>query len=853
MKKLLLKSMLLLSALIVGSETVWADSTAGYTPSAALSSSTGTVTGTAGETWSYTIIWHENSYYGYAASYGWQIGAGASGGKSRGCKAFSISTSGITGTITKIEVEAGSYQGNSKINVTVGGSDFGTQNQATNNGQGAQKSTFTGNASGEIVISATDAVRAFYLKSIKVTYTPVVTHTLTYSATNGSVSGVVYGTSTAVASGASVTEGGKVTLTATPASGYAFSSWSVDGTGAALSDTGTNPTTFTMGSANATVTANFISSSTPSIGLSSTSVAATTAEKDGTITVTYNNIASPNAEVLFYESDGTTSADYDWFDAEINATDNTKLDYAIGENTGAARTAYMKVHEKSEDAYSALITISQEAIVVDAPTISPAAGAVVAGTTVTLTQAKADQIRYTTDGTVPTKTTGTVYSTPISITTATTIKAIAIKNNVASDVAEATYTMKVATPTFSITGGDFDDAQDVEIFCTTEGATIHYTTNGATPTSSSPEYTAAVTISDVKTLKAIAIKDGWTNSDVASEEYRVVIPANLPFEYDGNGTGTLPSGFAVNGLGTYGTSPKMKFDSTGDYAMLKIGQAPGILSFDVKGNPGSGSWTGTFKVQTSINGSDYSDLAVYTDDISTSKETITLTMPENVRYIKWILTDRKANVALGNIKLTNTRKITLAPACTDGSKYYGTFSLGAAFVVPEGLTISTVGVNNEGKLAITDYSTGDVVKANTGVMVSSTTSGAHTVTLSNETGTENDGNLLKPSGDAGITAVNMAEANTKFYRLTMHNGNEIGFWWGAADGAAFALAANKAYLAVPSGAAVREGLWFGDDATAVEYVKPQEVDAQYYNLNGQKVQNPTKGLYIVNGKKVVIK
>ena len=169
-KQLLLTRMLLLVALLVGSVSAWGE-TAGYTPSSALSSSTGTVTGTAGEKWSYSITWHQNTYYGYGASYGWQIGAGdASGGVKRGCKAFSISTSDIEGTITQIEVEAGSYQGNSKIYVTVGGSDFGTQGQNTNNGQGALKSTFTGSASGEIVISATDAVRAFYLKSIKVTY-----------------------------------------------------------------------------------------------------------------------------------------------------------------------------------------------------------------------------------------------------------------------------------------------------------------------------------------------------------------------------------------------------------------------------------------------------------------------------------------------------------------------------------------------------------------------------------------------------------------------------------------------------------------------------------------------------------
>ncbi len=106
-----------------------------------------------------------------------------------------------------------------------------------------------------------------YTSSIVVTFTVTeeggggdtpTTHTLTYSATNGSIGGVVYGTSTPVESGASVAEGGKVTLTATPSDGYEFSSWEVSGgTGSTLTSTSTNPTTFTMGTADATVTANF--------------------------------------------------------------------------------------------------------------------------------------------------------------------------------------------------------------------------------------------------------------------------------------------------------------------------------------------------------------------------------------------------------------------------------------------------------------------------------------------------------------------------------------------------------------------------------------------------------------------
>ena len=75
----------------------------------------------------------------------------------------------------------------------------------------------------------------------------------------------------------------------------------------------------------------------------------------------------------------------------------------------------------------------------------------------------------------------------------------------------------------------------------------------------------------------------------------------------------------------------------------------------------------------------------------------------------------------------------------------------------------------------------------------------------------------------------------------------VGFYpWGGTN-----LSAGKVYLQATSSA--REFLGFENGTTAIETVKTQKVDGKYYNLAGQLVTNPTKGLYIVNGKKVVIK
>lgn len=91
-----------------------------------------------------------------------------------------------------------------------------------------------------------------------------------------------------------------------------------------------------------------------------------------------------------------------------------------------------------------------------------------------------------------------------------------------------TQTASVATPTFTPEEGTFITAQEVSIACATEGATIYYTTDGSTPTvSDGLAYNGAITVSETTTLKAIAVKTGLTNSEVASATYTIISPVTI--------------------------------------------------------------------------------------------------------------------------------------------------------------------------------------------------------------------------------------------------------------------------------------------------------------------------------------
>ena len=91
-----------------------------------------------------------------------------------------------------------------------------------------------------------------------------------------------------------------------------------------------------------------------------------------------------------------------------------------------------------------------------------------------------------------------------------------------SSASSSTTTTTTATaPTFSPAAGTYSTAQTVTLSDAIAGATIYYTTDGTTPSTSSTKYTAAISVSSTETIEAIAVAAGYANSTAASAAYTI--------------------------------------------------------------------------------------------------------------------------------------------------------------------------------------------------------------------------------------------------------------------------------------------------------------------------------------------
>jgi hypothetical protein len=224
--------------------------------------------------------------------------------------------------------------------------------------------------------------------------------------------------------------------------------------------------------------------------------------------------ATPNA-TIYYTTDGsqpgTASTQYTGAVA-VNQSETIK---AIATATGSGNSAVA----------TAVYTLNLPPA--PTPAILPGGGTYTSVQSVALSDSLSGAaIYYTLDGTPPT-TSSTLYTGQIRVAASKTIKAIATAVGYStSATASATYIINLpaGTPSFSPPPATYNAVQHVVITSNTPGATVYYTTDGTTPTTSSTLYTSAVTVGVTETLQAIAVAPGYSTSAVGTAAYVINLP-----------------------------------------------------------------------------------------------------------------------------------------------------------------------------------------------------------------------------------------------------------------------------------------------------------------------------------------
>lgn len=181
--------------------------------------------------------------------------------------------------------------------------------------------------------------------------------------------------------------------------------------------------------------------------------------------------------------------------------------------------------------------------------------------------------------------------------------------------------------------------------------------------------------------------------------------------------------------------------------------------------------------------------------------------------------------------------------------YYG--NLGYNLLVPTGVEAITYNeVSDQTLVQGKTYQAGEVLPEATAVILKGN-AGTYQFERCAKTGWASISNLLRGTDTASETT-----GGDRYYKLSLDEQDTpgtIGFYWGAANGAAFTNTAHKAYLALPAVAAYAKMLRLNDETTGITCHENAYVGADCFNIAGQRVAPTAKGIVIMNGKKFINK
>lgn len=439
-------------------------------------------------------------------------------------------------------------------------------------------------------------------------------------------------------------------------------------------------------------------------------------------------------------------------------------------------------------------------------------------------------------------------------------------------------------PTITPASKTFSESFEATISCTDANAKIYYTLDGKTPDATSKLYTTGVTIPEATTtLKAVAIKNGKA-SKVAEAVYTYVAPVApvaptytytiwsedwstfLETEEEQPKSGTNAT-YKYGDKTTETTDTKLYFGKSDNYAggevpelLIKQNQSFFINVTSLKGCSGTLHFSFITNKKSFTIESTTTDVKVGAPTIEGDKYTYAITVPKGTEGLNIEIKNTGKNMRVDNLSLSaklkdlGTGSFTITPA------QYGTYYTEDAFVMPEGVTGYTITDKDGESLTLNaDYPASEVVPAKTALLLKATekpaTNQEFTYTIVNSDKVAPANNLLHGSVEATETHV---EGATAYYKLAQDKEEGIGFYWANANGTAFTNGANKAYLAIKGNMSQMRGFSFESMTTGINNVVANtnnSKNAVIYDLNGRRINtlNAAKGVYIVNGKKVIVK
>ena len=481
-------------------------------------------------------------------------------------------------------------------------------------------------------------------------------------------------------------------------------------------------------------------------------------------------------------------------------------------------------------------------------------------------------IYYTTDGSNPSVDNGNVYTSPFTIKETTTVKAVAVKEGKSSGIAEATYTKivpKCALPVINPQGGDTPESalrilqNSIITITPAEYNTITYRINeGETITATE---TISFSVEELGNMALIVTSVCGKDRRDAIYYYKIImhenITATLTKEDIQNATDrSYDKNNIVNSTcGVWGgymriNEASLQFNCESDYH-IQSPEFPGkVVSVSVTFTPGTSSTSARGIVIMPSNYKDTQPNSTTKGNLGTisyvgqENPTSTTTLTDDVTSFKLYATG-------GAIYLSQIEVVYEKPAdyiLNVGSTGWSTLYLGLDAIIPDGVTCYTVSTVANDIVTLTPITTG-TLPAHTGVIINATANTQYTFSYKNSYGGSEGinnslkGTLSKEYIPGGGYVLSIKDGTVGFYKAEEK------------DNGTFLNNANKAYLpasAVPA-SLQSNGLRFKIDDTAnIEYQDTiHNYDCQstiIYDLMGRRVEHMTKGIYIVNGRKIII-